>query len=257
MQLFLAVTPQEVRNASRFTRTLVHVAYRIGPSSSLLRRDLLLDTRGGLLSVSDREAPPIDAPDRLAAAVLRECGRRNYSGAVLDFEEPAAPDRQAFAQVLCRQLGAARRTLFVPESYPAPGAVTLINTAVSGGSFSQYLQEAQNRYGRIAMDVQRLAMDFSLPARTGRGTPLSQARLQELMREQSPAVFFSPELCARYFTCLQNGSTHFILYDDADTLLRKIRTGAAQGVGTAFLMYPEVADLLPKLFPGRSGGPSG
>ena len=255
MQLFLAVTPQEVRNASRFTRSLTHVAYRIGPSSTLLRRDLLLDTRGGLLSVSDREAPAIDAPDRLAAAVLRECGRWNYGGAVLDFEEPAAQDRLAFAQVLCRQLSAARRILFVPETYPVPGAVTLINTAVSGGSFLQHLQEAQSRYGRIAMDVQRLAMDFSLPARTGQGKPLSQTQLRDLIKEHSPSVFFSPELCARYFTCLQNGAVHFILYDDADTLLRKIRTGAAQGIGTAFVMYPEVEDLLPRLFPPR-GGPS-
>ena len=45
MQLFLAAAPAEVREASRFTRSLVHVAYRIGPSSSLMRHDLLLDTQ--------------------------------------------------------------------------------------------------------------------------------------------------------------------------------------------------------------------
>jgi len=253
LQLILAVTPGEVRNASRFTRSFAHVSYRIGPASTLLRRDLLLDTRGGLLSVSDHEAPAIAAPEKLAAAVLRECGRWCYSGAVLDFEDPPSPDRREFARVLCRQLMDSRRTLYVPETYPVPGAVTLINTAVSGGSFQEHLLEAQAKYGRIALDIQRLAMDFILPAPTGRGTPLTLEQLRAWRTEQAPPVFFSPELCARYFTCLKDGQTHFILFDDADTLLRKIRTGNAMGVGTGFLMYPEVEDLLPRLFPGKGG----
>jgi hypothetical protein len=253
LQLILSVTPGEVRNAARFTRNLAHVAYCIGPSSTLLRQDLLLDTRGGWLSVSDREAPPVAAPDQLAAAVLRECGRRGYAGAVLDFEAPPTGDRQEFARTLCRQLTASRRTLLVPEAYAVPGAVTLVNTAVSGGSFSQCLEEARAKYGRIALDLQRLAMDFPLPAPTGQGTPLSIAQLQRQLEELAPVVFFSPELCARYFTCQKNGETHFVLFDDADTLLRKVRLGSAMGIATGLFMYPEVEDLLPRLFPGRSG----
>ena len=251
MQLYLAAAPSEVRDAARFTRSLVHVAYRIGPSSSLLRRDLLLDTRGGLLSISDRDAAPIASPEQLSAAVLRECGRRGYGGAVLDFEEPITPDRRDFAQVLCRQLSNSRRTLFVPEACPVPGAVILIDTAVSGGSFSEYLSEARSKYGRVALDLQRLSMDFLLPARTGVGTPLTRSQFQALYREQAPSVFFSPELCARYFTFSRGRETHFVLFDDGDTLLRKIRIGASMGIGAGFLMYPETADLLGKLFPGK------
>ncbi len=251
MQLFLAVTPEQEKNAGRFTRLLAHVAYRIGPSSTLTRQSLLLDTRGGLLSVSDREAGYIAAPEALAAAALRECGRRGYGGVVLDFEEPLTPDRREFALALSRQLAASRRTLYVPEACPAPGAVTLINTAVSGGSFEGRLREAMGKFGRVALDLQRLAMDFTLPARTGVGTPLTRAQFQALYRQQAPAVFFSPELCARYFTCSRNGETHFILFDDADTLLRKVRIGNDLGISAGFLMYPEVEDLLPGLFQNR------
>ena len=32
---------------------------------------------------------------------------------------------------------------------------------------------------------------------------------------------------------------------------QKLRTGGNMGFAAAFLMYPEVQDLLPKLFPGR------
>ena len=78
MQTFLAVTPGEEQAAARFRRPLAHVAYRIGTESVLLRRNLLLQTRGGLLSVSDRDAPPIDDPGALCAAVLRECRQRRH-----------------------------------------------------------------------------------------------------------------------------------------------------------------------------------
>ena len=252
MTLYLSVTPPERKAALRYTRDLANVAYRIGPESTLLRRDLPPEVRGGLLSVSDRDAPRITAPDRLCAAVLRECGRRSYRGVVLDFEEEPAPDRRGFARLLCQQLRSTRRPLFVPEGYAIPGAVVLINTAVSGGSFQQRLQEAKARYGSIALDVERLVMDFPLPAVTGEGTAMSRERLRKLMEEEKPAVFFSPELCARYFTCLRKGLPRFLLYDDADTIRRKLRIGASVGAAAAFVMYPEAEDILPELF--KRGG---
>ena len=86
MQIYLAVTPAEAQEASRFRCSLAHVAYCIGPDSTLLRQNLLLQTRGGLLSVTDRGAPFIASPERLSAAALRECGRRSYGGVLLDFD---------------------------------------------------------------------------------------------------------------------------------------------------------------------------
>ena len=202
MQIYLAVTPAEAQEASRFRCSLAHVAYCIGPDSTLLRQNLLLQTRGGLLSVTDRGAPFIASPERLSAAALRECGRRSYGGVLLDFEQPPAPDRL-------------------------------------------------DRAGGLALDVQRLRMDFTLPAQSGEGRPLSGLELQDLLDRESPSVFFSQDLCARYFTYARDGETHFVLFDDADTLSQKLRTGGNMGFAAAFLMYPEVQDLLPKLFPGR------
>jgi hypothetical protein len=254
LQLYLAVAPTEIREASRFTRSFAHVAYRIGPESTLLRRDLLLETRGGLLSVSDRDAPAVDQPEKLAAAVERECGRRSYTGAVLDFESLPTPDRRTFAAILTARLLRSRRSVFLPESYGViPGAVALINTAVSGGTYQERLQEALARCGRAALDVQRLSMDFPLPAQSGEGLPLTREQLQKLIDAQTPSVFFSKELCARYFTYSLGGTAHFVLYDDAETLLQKLRTGSSMGFCAAFFMYPEVTDLLEKLFfkPGR------
>ena len=258
MQIYLAVTPEETQEARGHCRNLAHVAYRIGPGSALLRQSLLLQNKGGLLSVSDREAPFIDSPEDLRDAVLRECGRRGYAGALLDFEEPPRRDRTAFVTALAPALSASRRTLYLPESYAsaAPGAVVLLCTAVSG-SFSQYLQEAVAQAGgagRLALDVQRLRMDFRLPARSGEGEPLTGEALAELMERESPAVFFSQDLCARYFTYSRDGEAHFVLFDDADTLNQKLRLGAGMGFHAAFLMWPEVRDIASRLFGPWRGG---
>ena len=259
MQIYLAVPPEAAREAAQYCRTLAHVAYRIGPDSALLRQSILLQSRGGLLSVSDWEAPLIEDPDALCAAVLRECGRRGYGGVVLDFEEAARPDRLAFAGRLGPALAGTRRVLYVPEPYAAaaPEAVTLICTAVSGGSFSQRLQEAAARAGganRLALDVQRLCMDFRLPARAGEGEPLPAEAFRRLMERENPPVFFSQDLCARYFTYTQEGEAHFVLFDDAGTLAQKLRLGTGMGFFAAFFMWPEIKDIAAKLFPPSPGG---
>lgn len=255
MQVYLAVTPGQLQEAARHTHSLAHVAYRVGEGSALLRQSVLMQTRGGLLAVTDQDAPLIDAPEALAAAAVRECGRRGYAGVLLDFQDQTE-DRLAFAKALAAALARTRRTLYVPEDYgpAAPGAVTLICTALSGGDFGQRLREAASAAGgagKLALDVQRLRMDFTLPARTGEGVPLSPEAFQALMEREEPAVFFSQELCARYFTYARDGETHFVLFDDAGTIRKKLQTGAALGCSAAFLMFPEVRDLLGELFPVR------
>lgn len=114
---------------------------------------------------------------------------------------------------------AGRRALYLPERYAegTKNAVSLICAAVSGGNFTERLREAAGqRGGRLALDMERLRMDFRLPAPTGQGEPLSAAALSRLMEQESPAVFFSQDLCARYFTYTRDGECHFVLFDDAE-----------------------------------------
>ena len=250
MQIYLAVTPGEYQSAAKYSRLFAHVAYRIGPESQLLRQSLLLQTRGGLLALGDRDAPPISAPEALCAGILRECARRSYTGVLLDFEARPADDRKVFAGMLAQHLRKTRRTLYVPESCAVPGAVPLICTALSGGSFPQRLQEAARQFGGaelLGLDVQRLRMDFTLPSKSGEGRPLSEEEFRSLVEKESPAVFFSQELCALYFTYMQGQETHFVLFDDESTLRQKLKTGEAMGFSAAFFMWPEIRDIAPKL----------
>ena len=90
-------------------------------------------------------------------------------------------------------------------------------------------------------------MDFVLPCRSGEGTPLTPEELSARRERCGAAVFFSEELCANYFSYTAQGRAHFVLFDTAETLRCKLRLGRERGIETAFLMYPEVSDLLPEL----------
>ena len=253
MQIYLSVTSGEAEHASKYPCRLAYVAYRIGTNSTLLRQNPFPQIRrGGLLSVSDRNSPPIDQPNCLCEAILRELGRWNYSGVVLDFEEPPQQDRLTFITKLSQLLAARHKTLYLPESYAqaSKSAIIFICTALSGGNLAEYLQSCINRYGganRLALDIERLRMDFQLPARSGMGTPLTRETFCKLLEQETPSTFFSQELCARYFTYTQNKNFHFVLFDDADTLNRKLRLGRNLGFHTAFFTWPEIHDIAENL----------
>lgn len=251
MQLYLAVTPDKLREASRYTDRLAHVAYRVGRDGRLTRRDLLARTRNGLMVLGDQDCGPIRDPAALCRDVWRECGGRGYGGVLADFEQPDATDRAAFLESLSRVMARNGKRLFVPEHYGAqtPQATVLICTALSGGNLRQRLEESIQRFGRgrVAMDLQRLRMSFPLPCPSGEGEPLSRQRLAEKLEQKRQSVFYSNDLCAKYFTFTDADKSRFVLFDDADTLRRKLQLGQELGIATAFLMYPEVEDLLPEL----------
>ena len=72
--------------------------------------------------------------------------------------------------------------------------------------------------------------------------------LEELMGRREPSVFYSGDLCAKYFTTALEGESRFVLFDDAGTLRRKMQLGQELGLTTGLVMYPEVEDILPDLF---------
>ena len=64
----------------------------------------------------------------------------------------------------------------------------------------------------------------------------------------NPSVFFSGELCARYFTYMnREGGAHFVLFDDGDTLRRKMEVARRAGIHTFLAAWPEVADCVEQL----------
>lgn len=159
------------------------------------------------------------------------------------------PSYWAFASRLSARLSARGMALYCPLSLPAEGAILLVGTGLSGGSLRTLLEETACRYGaeRLALDLERVMMDFPLPCPSGCGTPLTREELLALREKHPSSVYFSRELMAKYFTYSAGSGTHFVLFDDAETLRQKVRLAQGLGIQTAFLMFPEISDLLPEL----------
>jgi len=250
LQLYLAAAPDRLDRARQVAAPLAHAAYSIGENGRLTALPLPQQLRGGLMLLSDPSAEPLRQPELLCRDVLRECAARGYAGVVMDFDAAPAADRVRLVRLLEEQLSRQERRLLVPEvwgAYTRRSAV-LICTALSGGSLRARLEQAKARFAPrpIALDCQRLAMDFLLPSPNGEGIPLTPDRLRQM--GQGRAVYFSEDLCARYFTYQTRTRTHFVLFDDADTIRRKLRLGSELGIDDALVMLPEVDDLLDGLF---------
>ena len=198
-----------------------------------------------MLVGDSRECGPHDV---LARDIIRECLRRNYDGVVLDWYHKG-PDRGTLTALLgqlCPQYGL---RLFVPEQYApyAAQATVLLNTAVSGGTLAACLEDGIRRYGagRLALDLERLRLDFTLPHSADVRRPLTASELRRLREGKS--VYFSEELCARYFTYRTGSENHYVLFDDAQTLRKKAALAENRGIREGFFMLPEVADIAGEL----------
>ena len=250
-QLILAVPPEDVTAAQSYGLTLAHVAYRVGGGPHLFRSNLPIPVRGGLMYIDDSGFDGRGTPDTFCQEVVRECSARGFGGIICAFGRNLpllAPIVAQLGPMLARQ----SRSFYVSEPYgrhTATGRV-LIPTALSGGSLRQRLSEAAERYGtgRVALAVERSAEDFFLPSPNGQGRPLTREELAAKRKELSPSIFFSDELCARYFTYMNRQSgAHFVLFDDAGSIRKKLRLAEAMGIDRALFFYPEVSDLLPDI----------
>ena len=239
-----ALPPGELHQLRGWEAAPAHLAYRMGPGARLLRGGE--GQKGGVMVVDDGSFDGRGDPASFCREVVGECRSRGFSGAVLDWEKrlPLLEETAARLDEGFRRRGLA---LYVPEAYGrrAPHAGVLISSALSGGSLTRRLEEAGERFGRerVVLALEKRAEDFFLPAPTGCGQPLSREELAQRMARLRPSVFFSRELCARYFTYMSRESgAHFVLFDDGDTLCRKVEVARRAGVTAFFAPWAEIRD---------------
>ncbi len=186
-------------------------------------------------------------PEKFCQEVIRECSSRNFRGVVCDFEDGRHGVLERAISMLGEGLSRRNWTLYVPEQYGhcSPHARVMISSALSGGSLRLRLEEAMERYqGRVVLAVERLSEDFILQSPTGAGTTLSPEGLDTLMERLHPSTFYSAELCARYFTYMgRDGTVHFVLFDDRETMSRKIQMAEEMGLVAVVAAWDEIEGL--------------
>lgn len=239
---YILTPPNQLPCLREFACRPAHLAYRISPNLRLTRAQGTQNLRGGVMTVADCPDCPRGEPSVFCMDIARECAFRGYQGVILDLERtdhPLCAMLPRLEQFLSRQ----GVTLFVPEQYAARlrSARVLISSALSGGSLSNRLREAAERFGRerLVLAVEKTAADFLLPAPTGNSCPIPPEHLSRLT--SSPA-FFSPQLCANYSTYRDaDGGVHFLLWDDPRSISQKLEQARQAGIHTFLLPWAEIS----------------
>ncbi len=250
ISVVLTTPPALAHAASRYNLPLAHMAYRVGPGLRLLRGNVRTSTRGGFITLSDAQyLEQGGSASLLAREVMGECLEYGFRGVVADFAGTPTQSLTAFIKEAAASLSANRLTLYVGTAYAQFSAETtvLVSSNVTGGSLRARLEESVAAYGlgRVALDTGRLCHDFILPSPEPEGKKLELKALSTLIDRLRPMTFYSNELCANYFTYRDDaGGMHFVLYDNAHTLAKKLYTANLLGIREAFLLYPEIEDLL-------------
>ena len=229
-----------------FTRRLCF-SHCLSPVASLRRRVAMLEPSSSLLGVSDLCALQAQGDGgQFCSDLIAEVRALGCPGVFLDLEQNY-PMLQGFVEQADRRLAEENIPLYVPER-GAQGlryAAAVCEAAVSGGSFDQRFANLLARYGegRVAAMIQPVCTSFQLPSTNADGVQLTRDDLERLRAQYGAQVFFSKELCAKYFTYMDEMSQgHFILFDDKSTIQEKYRRLSARGI-TCFVMARDAALL--------------
>jgi hypothetical protein len=248
-EIYMAAPPGSTSDAVKSGFYVADMIYRVGNGFRLYCAHGVRRPRGGVMALDTSRLTGGGPLRALTAEVSAECEKHGYRGIVLDTGGVNTRLQALLAQGLCDDLRDV--TLYVPETLASScdDASILIQTALSGGTLRRHLESAVRDYGasRVALEIERVRMDFVLPERSGVGTVLTDKQFKSLYAAHCKRSFYSPGLCANYFTYRDGGRTHIVLFDDAASIRRKLELATGLGIGSAFLFYPHVSDLLSEL----------
>lgn len=240
-RVYVAADARDAGSAEKLGLPCVYLFYRVGENGALQRAQLPAAAKSGMMGIFEGPGLSSADPEKLARDIAVECTRRGYSGVLLDLTPLAGMlvPLSALSQALRKQ----NVVHYIPAELAsaAPGAKLVVSTAVSGGSFSQLLDEACARWGadNICLDITRTRSAFEMPGWSPEGRVLPRDEFSALLEKHMSSVFFSPELCAKYFTCREGGKAQFVLFDDADTAAYKVDLARRRGLPAVFLLWSE------------------
>jgi hypothetical protein len=241
---YCVVSSEELAQMRTYSAVPVLYAYEAGAGPRLYRSCGPTAVRGGLLGLRLGELSTEGDCSGFYRQCVLECQSRGAAGILADWDQFSRSLFQ-FTRNLGHQLERCSLSLIVPESYAGvtDRAGVLISSALSGGSLELRLKEALERYGqnRVILALERMSDDYILPSTSGRGRRLSRQELSAL-RQRRPWVYWSGDLCARYFTYRGQDGVHFVLFDDEDCLQKKIELAQKLGIKRVMAAWEEISD---------------
>ncbi len=249
--LLLAVPPTEMMAAQGFGLTLAHMAYRVGGGPHLFRANLPVPVRGGVMLIDDAGFDGRGDPAPFCQEVVRECAARGYTGVICDFDRHLPLLGQVIAG-LSPLLAKRGWPLYVPEPYGRYSATAkvLIPTALSRrlppGAASGGRPAVRRGTGSPGGGAVRRGLFSPLPQWTGHPPHPGRAPTAHPGAGTRHLFLQRAVRSLLHLYDRQNGA-HFILFDDAASIRKKLHTARSLDIADALLLYPEVSDLLTEI----------
>lgn len=243
MEWIIAAAGRDAALVRQAQQTCLHLCARLSSGGQFEPLAHPSAARGDLLGILDGGGTP-SRPAQLAFDAVSAAQARGYSGILADFDRPDLADTIAALDAETERCGL---TFYVPLAAAgrAPHGVAVVETALSSGSLEQKFRHLLAGYGpeHVAAQLVRACTDYPLPSPEPEGIPLSPEDFDTLRRRTAAPVFFSSELCAKYFTWSDGSASHFVVFDDASTMQAKTRLLRRVGVQQMFVLYPDAREL--------------
>lgn len=248
---YLVSSPSDTANAISFGFRQGWLAYKIS-SMHLMRGKIAANTRGGLMIIGGCDLSAEGDFKQLAAEISNESALHNYDAVFLALDEKPNSKSASFAGALGSELAKRRLKYYVPIDYSVfcPDARYIVTSEISGGSLKLHITELIDKHGveKLAFDICRMRMDFTMPSPDSIGKALSPEEFNTIYENTDAQTFYSPELCLNYFTYTDTiGQSHFVLYDDARSILGKIFLADMLKLDCVLLNYSELKEILPQI----------
>ncbi len=247
MNIYLSAPAGSAGEACFFGRVSL-MAYRTGAGFHLYRT-VLPSGHFHLMDVDCTGFTGYGPHEALILELLRECRGRGYSGVVLSLSARPTQPLVSFCELASQALSQEGIDLYLPLTFASftDKSRLLVPARILSSGFSSGLNRLCSRYGpgRLALELERVYIDYTLPLKSGMGTELSEQACRELAG--SGHIFTSSELVCRYVSCIHRNRVHLVMWDDAETLREKLNIAQRMDIAAAFLYYPHIRDIASQL----------
>ena len=241
LKRFIVATSADISAADNCSSSCVHLIYRINESGMLQRAQAYTPPRKNIMGIYDDGGLAKCDIERLIRDIITEFMRRNYVGILFDVS--SSPEIITSMQKICSVLSQKKILHFIPINLASISidAKLIVPSSISGGSIYEMLNSLKEKYtaSRLCIEIIRTRNDYTMPSYNPEGVFLSSEEYKNIIEKYSPHCFFSQELACKYFTYHTSENTHFVLYDDSETVIYKIKMAEKLGLFSAFLLYSE------------------
>ncbi len=244
MKIFLSSPPEDALKAAEHGLVSI-MAYRMGAGFHLYRTAI---PKGEfeLMDVDCGNFTGYGPHEILATELLGECRKRGYKGIVLGLPAKPTPPLLSFVSLFSQRAEKLAVSLYVPVAYAASSgyAKLLVNHRPHNGGFKLYIGKFCSRFGenRIALELERIYLDYTLPSKSGLGARISEKRFTEIYGRGNR--FISQDLRCNYISSLRENRAHLVTWDDGNSIAQKLKDAESMGINTVFLYYPHVRDIV-------------